>query len=66
MGTARSNIASMTSIQLSEWEWPEDPRFLMMHAAVARRRGVFPPTVIKGGEMVRAGQVRPRRGAENH
>jgi fatty-acyl-CoA synthase len=43
---------TMTSIQLSEWEWPENPRFLMItplsHAGVA----FFMPTVVKGGEMI--------------
>src|SRR6516165_1695752 len=29
IGTA-GNITAMTSIQLAEWEWPENPRFLMI------------------------------------
>ncbi|SGO63713.1 fatty-acid-CoA ligase [Mycobacterium tuberculosis] len=43
IGTAQS-IATMTSIQLAEWEWPANPRFLMCTplshagAAFSRRR----------------------------
>lgn len=43
MGTAQS-ISSMTQIQLSEWEWPEDPRFLMITPlSHAGRRISCPP-----------------------
>ncbi|MGB6512945.1 fatty-acid--CoA ligase FadD8 [Mycobacterium sp.] len=50
MGTAQS-ISSMTSIQLSEWEWPEDPRFLMITPLSHAGAAYFLPTLIKGGEM---------------
>ncbi|AFC50843.1 acyl-CoA synthetase [Mycobacterium intracellulare MOTT-02] len=50
MGTAQS-ISSMTQIQLSEWEWPEDPRFLMITPLSHAGAAYFLPTLIKGGEM---------------
>ena len=50
MGTAQS-ISSMTSIQLSEWEWPEEPRFLMITPLSHAGAAYFLPTLIKGGEM---------------
>ncbi|MGV0551676.1 fatty-acid--CoA ligase FadD8 [Mycobacterium kansasii] len=51
MGTAQS-ISTMTSIQLAEWEWPENPRFLMCTPLSHAGAAFFTPTVIKGGEMV--------------
>ncbi|OBF68961.1 acyl-CoA synthetase [Mycobacterium sp. 852002-51971_SCH5477799-a] len=50
MGTAQS-ISSMTQIQLSEWEWPENPRFLMITPLSHAGAAYFLPTLIKGGEM---------------
>ncbi|OBH58440.1 acyl-CoA synthetase [Mycobacterium sp. E2479] len=50
MGTAAS-ISSMTQIQLSEWEWPEEPRFLMITPLSHAGAAYFLPTLIKGGEM---------------
>ncbi|HZA09490.1 fatty-acid--CoA ligase FadD8 [Mycobacterium sp.] len=43
---------TMTSIQLSEWEWPENPRFLMITPLSHAGAAFFMPTVIKGGEMI--------------
>ncbi len=65
LGTT-GNIATMTQIQLSEWEWPEDPRFLMCTPLSHAGAAFFTPTVVKGGVMVVLRQVRPGRGAENH
>src|ERR1700740_1625048 len=45
------NIATMTSIQLAEWEWPENPRFLMCTPLSHAGAAFFTPTVVKGGEM---------------
>ena len=42
----------MTQIQLSEWEWPENPRFLMCTPLSHAGAAFFTPTVVKGGEMV--------------
>ncbi|OBF92109.1 acyl-CoA synthetase [Mycobacterium sp. 852002-51163_SCH5372311] len=50
MGTAQS-ISTMTMIQLSEWEWPEQPRFLMITPLSHAGAAYFVPTLIKGGEM---------------
>ena len=50
MVTSR-NIATMTSIQLAEWEWPEHPRFLMFTPLSHAGAAYFLPTVVKGGEM---------------
>ncbi|OSC42559.1 acyl-CoA synthetase [Mycobacterium decipiens] len=51
MGTAQS-IATMTSIQLAEWEWPANPRFLMCTPLSHAGAAFFTPTLIKGGEMI--------------
>src|ERR1700738_345621 len=51
MGTAAA-IMTLTAIQLSEWEWPANPRFLMC-APLSHAGGTFfAPVVIKGGEMI--------------
>ncbi|HEX9175807.1 MAG TPA: fatty-acid--CoA ligase FadD8 [Mycobacterium sp.] len=44
--------STMTSIQLSEWEWPENPRFLMITPLSHAGAAFFMPTVVKGGEMI--------------
>ncbi|MDT5020571.1 MAG: fatty-acyl-CoA synthase, partial [Mycobacterium sp.] len=46
------NIATMTAIQLAEWEWPQHPRFLMCTPLSHAGAAFFTPTVVKGGEMV--------------
>ena len=51
IGTA-GVMTTMTAIQLAEWEWPANPRFLMC-APLSHAGGTFfLPVVIKGGEMV--------------
>ncbi|MCG5432379.1 fatty-acid--CoA ligase FadD8 [Mycobacterium sp. MYCO198283] len=42
---------TMTTIQLAEWEWPEQPRFLMITPLSHAGAAYFLPTAIKGGEM---------------
>jgi fatty-acyl-CoA synthase len=44
--------STMTGIQLSEWEWPENPRFLMITPLSHAGAAFFMPTVVKGGEMI--------------
>ena len=51
MGTAQS-IITMTSIQLAEWEWPAQPRFLMCTPLSHAGAAFFTPTVVKGGKMI--------------
>jgi fatty-acyl-CoA synthase len=51
MGTATS-ITTMTTIQLAEWEWPENPRFLMCTPLSHAGAAFFVPTIVKGGEMI--------------
>src|ERR1700712_1014743 len=51
MGTTAS-ITTMTTIQLAEWEWPENPRFLMCTPLSHAGAAFFGPTVVKGGEMI--------------
>src|SRR3954469_12273161 len=51
VGTART-MTTMTQIQLAEWEWPANPRFLMCTPLSHAGAAFFGPTVIKGGEMV--------------
>ena len=42
----------MTTIQLAEWEWPENPRFLMCTPLSHAGAAFFVPTIVKGGEMI--------------
>ncbi|MGV0713793.1 fatty-acid--CoA ligase FadD8 [Mycolicibacterium sp. XJ662] len=51
MGTVQS-ITAMTTIQLAEWEWPENPKFLMCTPLSHAGAAFFVPTIVKGGEMV--------------
>lgn len=48
IGTARQ-MNTMTQIQMSEWEWPESPRFLMCTPLSHAGAAFFVPTVLKGG-----------------
>ncbi len=50
IGTAQA-FATMTQIQLSEWEWPESPRFLMCTPLSHAGAAFFVPVVIKGGTL---------------
>ena len=50
IGTART-MATMTQIQLAEWEWPESPRFLMCTPLSHAGAAFFVPTVIRGGTL---------------
>lgn len=51
MGTV-GNITAMTTIQLAEWEWPDNPRFLMCTPLSHAGAAFFVPTIVKGGSMV--------------
>lgn len=51
IGTVQS-ISTMTTIQLAEWEWPENPKFLMCTPLSHAGAAFFVPTIVKGGEMV--------------
>ena len=50
VGTAGS-IATMTQIQLAEWEWPQAPRFLMCTPLSHAGAAFFLPTLMAGGSM---------------
>jgi fatty-acyl-CoA synthase len=50
VGTAQA-MATMTQVQLSEWEWPESPRFLMCTPLSHAGAAFFLPTVMKGGSL---------------
>ncbi|HET9422646.1 MAG TPA: fatty-acid--CoA ligase FadD8 [Nocardioides sp.] len=50
IGTAQA-MATMSQIQLAEWDWPENPRFLMCTPLSHAGAAFFVPTVIKGGEL---------------
>ncbi|MDP3892475.1 fatty-acid--CoA ligase FadD8, partial [Nocardioides sp.] len=50
VGTAQA-MATMTQVQLAEWEWPENPRFLMCTPLSHAGAAFFVPTVIKGGSL---------------
>ncbi|MFI8772309.1 fatty-acid--CoA ligase FadD8 [Gordonia sp. NPDC062954] len=58
VGTARA-MSTMTQVQLSEWEWPENPRFLMCTPLSHAGAAFFVPTLIKGGCMVVMGKFDP-------
>lgn len=51
MGTA-SSIAAMTHVQLAEWEWPEQPVFLICTPLSHAGAAFFAPTIAKGGKLV--------------
>ncbi|HTM83378.1 MAG TPA: fatty-acid--CoA ligase FadD8 [Mycobacterium sp.] len=51
IGTAAA-ITTMTTIQLAEWEWPANPKFLMCTPLSHAGAAFFTPTVVKGGQMV--------------
>lgn len=50
VGTAAS-MAAMTQIQLSEWEWPQAPRFLVCTPLSHAGAAFFAPTLMKGGAL---------------
>ncbi len=50
VGLAQS-MNTMTSVQLSEWEWPQEPRFLMCTPLSHAGAAFFVPVVIKGGTL---------------
>lgn len=50
IGTAQA-MATMTQVQLAEWEWPESPKFLMCTPLSHAGAAFFVPTVIKGGSL---------------
>jgi fatty-acyl-CoA synthase len=51
MGTYRSG-AAMTQIQLAEWEWPEEVRFLIATPLSHAGAAFFIPTLLRGGSIV--------------
>ncbi len=48
IGTSQA-MSTMTQVQLSEWEWPESPKFLMCTPLSHAGAAFFVPTVMKGG-----------------
>ena len=51
IGTAHE-MATMTQIQLAEWEWPDAPRFLICTPLSHAGAAFFLPTLLKGGSLV--------------
>jgi fatty-acyl-CoA synthase len=51
IGTAHS-MATMTQIQLAEWEWPRAPRFLICTPLSHAGAAFFVPTLLKGGSLI--------------
>jgi fatty-acyl-CoA synthase len=51
MGSYRSG-ATMTQIQMTEWEWPERPRFLMCTPLSHAGAAFFVPVLLLGGSLV--------------
>ncbi|MDE0778468.1 MAG: fatty-acid--CoA ligase FadD8 [Nocardioides sp.] len=50
IGTSAA-MNTMSQIQLAEWEWPENPKFLMCTPLSHAGAAFFVPTVIKGGTL---------------
>ena len=51
MGSYRSG-AAMTHIQMTEWEWPDEPRFLMCTPLSHAGAAFFVPVLLLGGSLV--------------
>ncbi|HEY7071853.1 MAG TPA: AMP-binding protein [Acidimicrobiales bacterium] len=51
MGSYRSG-ATMTQIQMTEWEWPPEPRFLMCTPLSHAGAAFFVPVLLLGGSLV--------------
>jgi fatty-acyl-CoA synthase len=51
MSSYRSS-ATMTQIQMAEWEWPEDLRFLIMTPLSHAGAAFIIPTLLRGGSIV--------------
>ena len=51
IGTAQS-MNTMAQIQLAEWEWPRNPKFLICTPLSHAGAAFFVPTVMKGGCLV--------------
>jgi fatty-acyl-CoA synthase len=51
IGTAHE-MATMTQIQLAEWEWPQAPRFLICTPLSHAGAAFFVPTLLKGGSLI--------------
>jgi fatty-acyl-CoA synthase len=47
-----ASITTMTTVQLAEWEWPENPRFLMCTPLSHAGAAFFTPVIVKGGELI--------------
>jgi len=50
IGTSAA-MNTMSQIQLAEWDWPENPKFLMCTPLSHAGAAFFVPTVIKGGTL---------------
>ncbi|GAB4003445.1 fatty-acid--CoA ligase FadD8 [Nocardioides ultimimeridianus] len=50
VGTVRA-FSTMAQIQMAEWEWPAEPRFLMCTPLSHAGAAFFVPVVIKGGTL---------------
>jgi fatty-acyl-CoA synthase len=51
IGTAGTMLA-MTQLQLAEWEWPRNPRFLICTPLSHAGAAFLVPTLLKGGSLV--------------
>ncbi|MQA61279.1 MAG: AMP-binding protein, partial [Actinophytocola sp.] len=50
VGTAQA-MSAMTQIQLAEWEWPAEPKFLICTPLSHAGAAFFAPTLMKGGSL---------------
>jgi fatty-acyl-CoA synthase len=58
IGTAQA-MNTMSQIQLAEWEWPQNPRFLMCTPLSHAGAAFFVPVVLKGGTLFVMGRFDP-------
>jgi len=58
IGMAQS-FATMAQIQMSEWEWPDEPRFLMCTPLSHAGAAFFVPVVLQGGTLFVASRFDP-------
>jgi fatty-acyl-CoA synthase len=50
IGTVRA-FSTMAQVQMAEWEWPEEPRFLMCTPLSHAGAAFFVPVVLQGGTL---------------
>jgi len=58
IGTVRA-FSTMAQVQMAEWEWPAEPRFLMCTPLSHAGAAFFVPVVLKGGTLIVSARFDP-------